>query len=150
MARGKADVSLEDLREKLRGAGLRATAPRLAVLRSLFAASSPISHPELAEALAAEGWDRATIYRNLIDLTQVGIVRRTDLGDHVWRFELLRETGGTHPSGAHPHFVCDQCGDVQCLPDQIIEIHPTKSAPRSLRRASGIEVQLKGRCDNCN
>ena len=32
-----------------------------------------------------------------MDLTEAGLLHRTDLGDHVWRFELCRETGArTH------------------------------------------------------
>src|SRR5688572_31535064 len=75
------------LREELHAAGLRATGPRLAVLRSLYAATGPVSHGDVAASLAGEGWDRATVYRNLMDLTEAGLLKRTDHGDHTWRFE---------------------------------------------------------------
>jgi len=43
---------------------------------------------EVFAELQAEGWDRATLYRNLVDMTDAGLLRRVDLGDHVWRYEL--------------------------------------------------------------
>lgn len=139
--------SIDDLRTLLRDRGLRATAPRLAVLRSLRAHKAPVSHGDLVEELGPEGWDRATIYRNLVDLTDVGLVRRTDMGDHTWRFEL-RVEGGEHDGGLHPHFMCNQCGDVVCLPEEAVQLKAARGLPRALRK-KGVEIQLKGRCDRC-
>ena len=136
-----------ELREKLRAAGLRVTQARLAVLRALTGAGTPSSHPELYASLQDDGWDRATLYRNLTDLTEAGLLRRVDLGDHVWRFELLRPDGDHAPT-RHPHFVCNECGTVQCLPDGVVELKPGRGVPRALAGA-GLEIQLKGRCDRC-
>ncbi len=135
------------LRSLLRGKDLRATASRLAVLQYLQAQSAPISHAELVLGLAGKGFDRATVYRNLIDLSRVGLVSRADLGDHVWRFEL---TAGRHQASdsAHPHFVCTSCGDISCLPDAGIAIRGSGKVPRSVR-SSSYEVQLRGVCDSC-
>jgi Fur family ferric uptake transcriptional regulator len=148
MSRTKPTPSVESLREQIRATGLRVTAPRVAVLQRVLQASAPVTHGELAEALAPQGWDRATIYRNLIDLTEAGILRRTDVGDHVWRFEMRYDDRTAHVDKAHPHFVCDECGDVQCLPEESVELHASRSAPKSLR-GRDVEIQLKGRCDRC-
>ena len=37
---------------------------------------------------------------------------RTELGDHVWRFEVHDRTHSE--KGQHPHFVCVTCGSVTC------------------------------------
>jgi Fur family ferric uptake transcriptional regulator len=148
MPRAKNTNSVETLREQIRATGLRVTAPRVAVLQRVLAAMSPVTHSEIAEALSPQGWDRATIYRNLIDLTEAGILRRTDVGDHVWRFEVKSDDDVTHIDKTHPHFVCDECGDVQCLPEEIVELHASRNAPKSLRGRE-VEIQLKGRCDRC-
>lgn len=145
-ARRPRAASPERIREKLREAGLRVTSARLAVLAELSAASGPVSHADVAEALAMGGWDRATVYRNLTDLTEAGLVRRTDVGDHVWRFEAVREGG--HGGEGHPHFMCDACGDVMCLPETSVSIKAPRAAPRALRRKV-LEIQIKGRCDRC-
>ena len=143
----KSAVTTESLKSTIRGAGLRSTSPRLVVLRRLFAASTPISHSELFEGLADEGLDRTTVYRNLVDLTEVGLVERTDLGDHVWRFELKRNRPGTDASG-HVHFTCTECGTVSCIDDVELKVRPGKGAPRAVTRQK-VEVALRGLCDAC-
>jgi Fur family ferric uptake transcriptional regulator len=137
--------SVTDFRERLRALGLRATGARLAVLRVLSGQSSPTSHPEIAEALASDGWDRATLYRNLVDLTRVGLLRRVDHGDHVWRYELA-DAGG-HDEQTHPHFLCTVCGDLACLPALKMEL-PVDDLPAALRTGQ-VAIQFRGTCDRC-
>jgi Fur family ferric uptake transcriptional regulator len=136
-----ASVDRERLRHQLRAAGLRATAPRVEVLRALAERRAPVSHSQLCEALA--GWDRATLYRNLTDLAEVGLLRRIDHGDHVWRYEAAG-----HPAD-HAHFVCTSCGDVACVPEVTIALPAGAAGPRAL--AGGrVDVELRGECDACS
>lgn len=140
------DDTPQDLKERLRTAGLRATSARAAVLRCLIEADAPLTHADVCERLAAQGYDRATLYRNLIDLTEVGLATRTDLGDHLWRFELTgREQ---HEDTMHPHFVCSECGEVSCLPEEALDVKPVRGIPRSLRRKK-VEIQVRGLCNTC-
>ena len=140
------DSGLARLQKRLREAGLRSTGPRIAVLRHLIGQAAPVSHAELCQELKTDGLDRATIYRNLIDLADVGIVSRVDLGDHVWRFEL-KSKGGDH-EGSHPHFVCSECGTVSCLTDSAVSIVRGKRAPRSLA-TKNVAIQITAKCDAC-
>lgn len=135
----------EALREQMRAAGLRATKSRVAVLRVLQAEGVPRTHGEVTEALKGEAWDRATLYRNLTDLTDAGILRRLDLGDRVWRYEMARG-GHTVDSRTHPHFLCTSCGDIQCLPGA--EMSVGGDAPHSLRTGA-VAIQVRGLCDTC-
>jgi Fur family transcriptional regulator, ferric uptake regulator len=138
-------TSLGALKSTIRNAGLRSTAPRVAVLRQLIDNEQPISHGELVEKLQSLGIDRATVFRNLVDLTQAGLVRRTDLGDHVWRFELSKEEG---KGMKHPHFTCTDCGTVECLPEVIVKARDSQKIPKALLQQR-VEVQLRGKCDSC-
>lgn len=140
--------SLDELRATIRKSGLRSTAPRIAVLRRLSVASTPISHGELVDALSSDGMDRTTIYRNLVDLTDVGLVTRTDLGDHVWRFELKRSSRNGDDA-RHPHFTCTDCGAVSCLPEVTLKVKQGRGVPRALSKQQ-VEIQLRGRCDACS
>jgi Fur family transcriptional regulator, ferric uptake regulator len=140
-----ASPTLDELKSTIRRAGLRSTAPRVAVLRRLLRTSAPISHGELVAVLAGEGMDRTTVYRNLVDLTDAGLVQRTDLGDHVWRFELRRAERALR----HPHFTCVDCGAVACLPDVKVSVKPGRGVPRALQHQQ-VEVQLRGKCDACS
>src|SRR4051812_15535280 len=129
----------------LRARGLRATPARLAVLALLRASDQPLSHAEVGDYLAAHGWDQATLYRNLIELAESGLARRTEVGDHVWRFEAIRSG---HDTTAHPHFTCTSCGSVECLP-AIDFVAPRGKLPRALRQRQ-VEVHLRGVCDACS
>jgi len=156
MAR-KSAPSLEAVKAVVRAAGLRCTTARLAVLEHLVSAPGPRTHAEVVAALADRGFDRATIYRNLTELTEARLVSRMELGDHVWRFEIRRpHAAGGHP-GEHPHFVCESCGEVSCLEGVEVAISPQ---PRAVRTAGGApraggrigsvrEVLLKGQCSQC-
>jgi Fur family ferric uptake transcriptional regulator len=145
--KGSAQPKLAEFQEKIRAAGLRSTAPRVAVLRELESATAPLSHADLVDALGGDGYDRVTIYRNLTDLTEAGLVMRADLGDHVWRFELRR--AGKEHSGTHPHFTCTDCGTVSCLPEESVRITSARGAPKAIA-ARAVEVHLRGLCDRCD
>ena len=156
MARKSASSS-DAARAVVRAAGLRCTAARLAVLEHLVSARGPRTHAEVATALADRGFDRATIYRNLTELTEARLVSRMELGDHVWRFELRRPHAGGDRPGEHPHFVCESCGEVSCLEGVEVAISPKPRAgraaggrPRAGRRIGSVrEVLLKGQCPEC-
>ena len=139
-------VGVDDFRKALRDAGLRSTAARIAVLEHLSQSKSPLTHADLADILEPMGFDRATAYRNLVDMTEAGLLTRTELGDHVWRFEL-RRPGHDHDN-EHPHFVCVDCGKVECLPDVEVKITPSKP-PKNSAMGDVTEVFLKGHCKEC-
>jgi Fur family ferric uptake transcriptional regulator len=136
--------NVDELRTAVRARGLRATPSRIAVLELLRVESAPMSHGDVADRLASQAWDRATIYRNLIDLSEVGLARRTDVGDHVWRFEAVTEG---HEM-THPHFVCTECGTVECLPELELTVRRAR-APRAIRQRQ-VEVHVRGLCDACS
>lgn len=128
-----------ELRDEIRARGLRATPSRLAVLDLVRRSAVPLTHGEVADRLRAQPWDRATIYRNLIDLAEASLLRRTDVGDHVWRFEAVGD--------AHPHFVCTECGTVECLPELELSLRRAR-VPRALKQRK-VEVHVRGLCDRC-
>jgi Fur family ferric uptake transcriptional regulator len=131
-------------REDIRAAGFRATPARIATLLELRAASSPMTHAELADRLAAQGFDKATAFRNLSDLAERGLLRRTELGDHVWRFEPA-DPNAKHENG-HPHFLCVDCGSVTCLDDVQLT---SGSRKRSDSVGEVTEILLRGHCNEC-
>ena len=131
----------DDLRALLGQKGLRVTEQRLALLRELARLRLPVSHAELTERLAPSGLDRATVYRNLLSLTDAGLLVRTQLGDNIWRFELPRGEAGEH--GAHAHFTCMDCGDVSCLPADAVVLKGLSA------RSTVSEVHLRGKCGAC-
>jgi len=151
--------STKSIEDRIRGVGLRCTRARVAVLGQLLRATGPLTHAEVVDELADEGYDRATIYRNLTELTEAQLATRVDLGDHFWRFELKRHHAEGGLGEDHPHFVCTSCGEVSCLDDVKVAITPKPGSDAKAKRppagkSAGIravtEVLLKGQCENCS
>lgn len=154
---------LEELRAVVRGAGLKCTPARLAVLQTLAEARGPSTHAEIHEALKVRGFDRVTIYRNLHHLHKHRLVSRVDVGDQAARFELPHTDRHGHVA-ACPHFLCDSCGDVLCLDGVRVVIPKTAgSAGRSVATSGGrrpstscqqgigsiTDITLRGQCSRC-
>jgi len=139
------DESLELVKHAIREAGLRATPARIAILQLLSNSTSPQTHSVVAEKLSPLGIDSATVFRNLNSMTRVGLLRRAELGDHVWRFEVVRDRHTGHDS-AHPHFLCVDCGEVTCLDD----VQLTASSQRVTERVGEVtEILVRGHCNQC-
>ena len=137
--------SRDRLLADIRGAGLRATASRIAVLGFLHTSHRPVSHAEVVEELKEFTWDRSTLYRNLVDLYEAGLVRRSEVGDRTWRFEIACDHG--HPDHV-AHFLCRDCGYIACLPELVVSPKGADELPLALTRGD-IEVQVLGSCDTC-
>lgn len=139
-------LSKERARQLLRDHNLRTTAPRLAVVQLLAEQTHPLSHTEVLELLGDTDWDQATVYRNLIRLTEVGIARVVSRAEGMARYELSRGYA-TANSHNHPHFVCTDCGIVSCLPSNVsAQIQADGRWGPSIHEAS---VQLQGTCPDC-
>jgi Fur family ferric uptake transcriptional regulator len=139
------DRHVEQAREDIRAAGFRATPARIATLIELRASDSPLTHADLAERLSASGVDKATAFRNLNDLAQRGLLRRTELGDHVWRFEAINLQD--NHDRRHPHFVCVDCGHVTCLNDVQLKVDNRKRGGKAVGEVT--EILLRGHCTDC-
>lgn len=128
-------------KQAIQAAGLRATAARVATLSELRVATRPLSHADVCDRLSDQEIDRATIFRNLSDLVGANLIRRSELGDHVWRFEIIDD-----PDSRHPHFVCVDCGSITCV-EEIELSRESKSASQRLGQVT--EILLRGHCVEC-
>ena len=137
----KKQMDVEGIRELLRAKGLRATPARIAVIDFLDGSGHPNTHLEVTEELVKSGFEKSTIFRALGDLAEAGLLRKMELGDHVWRFE--RVGGHGSDTSAHPHLLCVDCGSIQCLDDNQVELKASQSVGRIE------DVLLKGRCPEC-
>ena len=128
--------------DALRRSGLRATPGRVRVLSILREAGRPLTHGDVM-TLASNGSDRATVFRVLLDLVEVGLACRIELGDRLYRFEATTDAGG-RPE--HAHFICTQCAGVACLSG--VELVAKRGKLRRIARQK-LEIQLRGVCDAC-
>ena len=109
---------LEHSHMVLRGAGLRASAGRNAVVELLARQRCLMTAQEIADGLREQGsaGSTATVYRALETLHELGLVRRFDSGEGVARYEPV-DPSGEH----HHHIVLDQTGDVVPFEDAELE-----------------------------
>lgn len=136
--------TLELIKQAIRDVGLRATPARIAILQLLRQSPSPLTHAEVAEKVSSLGVDGATVFRNLNGMASAGLVRRAELGDHVWRFEAIRENSA-HDS-THPHFLCVDCGAVICLD----EVKLTSGSQKATSMVGEVtEILVRGHCNDC-
>ena len=92
--------------ERLQVAGFRRTGPRRAVLEVLADARRHLKPEEILERARKRhpAIGRATVYRTLDLLTQLGIIRPLYIGGDGPKY--------ISAEGGHHHFVCTGCGDV--------------------------------------
>ena len=134
-----------ELRELLKTQGMRSTAQRLAVMAVLRKAQAPMTHDSVMGVLPSGAYDKAAVWRVLSDLTNVGILRRMDLGDRVWRYELQDDRHAM--SNGHPHFLCESCGEVTCLPPLQVQTLDGQ-LPKALTGAT-FHIRVSGSCAGC-
>lgn len=132
----------DELRKQIRARGLRATPARVAILRLMRSANAALSHAEVIDALGTSARDRATTHRVLVQLANARLLRRIDIGDHVWRFVAEREA----PDEPSAEFVCDACGALEHLDAPKLSV--SGHVPRAVASGS-IEIRIFGRCDRC-
>jgi Fe2+ or Zn2+ uptake regulation protein len=94
----------------LRKAGLKRTPNRESLLGFLIKNHGPFSKEEIQKALAHESMDSVTLYRNLAHFEEIGVIRRTEFGDGISRYEFQ-----IHPDHHHHHVICVQCRKVDTL-----------------------------------
>ncbi len=131
------------IKAEIHAAGLRATAPRVAVLELLRGSERPLSHAEVVETLGETDWDQATLFRNLVKLAESGFARVASHAGGVARYEASTPGGEPH---VHPHFACRECKVVSCLHDARLHL-PEDAAWREALAAA--DLQLTGTCPSC-
>lgn len=133
---------LEHTEQVLRGAGLRASAGRSAVVALLGRQPCLLTALEIADRLRAEGspGSTATIYRALETLHELGLVRRFDAGAGVARYEPV-DPSGEH----HHHVVLEETGDVVAFEDDELERAIEGIGERLGMRITSHDVILRAR-----
>ena len=128
----------------LRGAKLRCTRGRAAILEILAAAKKPLTREQIASELGKKGLNKVTIYRALERFVRAGLVHKAFLQARTWHFELAENCTA---SQCHPHFTCTDCGETHCLTEITV---PMAKSPYKGFVIDRQRVQLEGVCPECN
>lgn len=136
--------SAEVLTQSIRGAGLKVTESRVAVLNALD--GSPHADAESVFGTVKQhlpGTSLQAVYGVLAALTAAGLLRKIEPAGSAARYEM--RTGDNHH-----HVVCSQCGaveDVDCVVGQAPCLTPSNNSGFIIHTA---EVTFWGICPGCN
>jgi Fur family transcriptional regulator, ferric uptake regulator len=136
-------ATVDDILALVRERGGRVTTARRLLLDAIFRADGHKTAEDLAGVVQARAPDvnLSTIYRNLEDLQELGIVVHSHLGHGPSTYHLA--------ATAHSHLVCAECGAVIEAPDDLF-----KSLSRSMKSRYGFTIDphhfaMLGRCAAC-
>lgn len=127
----------------LKQAGHRLTGPRLAVLEAIESGDGPLSPGEVLERgrQTYPELGRATVYRTLDLLTDLGMLRPVFLGDGGTRVVAVRD-------GYH-HLLCLRCGAAVCFDECVVtDLAATLSERLGFQVKSHL-LELFGLCASC-
>jgi Fur family transcriptional regulator, ferric uptake regulator len=132
---------LEAVSLKLEARGYRVTPPRRAVIAAVLQQDAHFTADDLLQRCRGAG--RATVFRTIRLLTDLGVVCRVLLEDGSLHYRVSER--GRH----HHHLVCTGCGKVQDLDECSVT-----DLVRELSRSSGYEIdghwlEFYGHCAGC-
>lgn len=134
----------EEIEVLLQSHGVKPTANRIVVARTLAQAERPMSLTELE--LKILSIDKSGIFRALTLFRENHLVHVIEDGGDGVRYELCHSNDQHHhDDDQHPHFYCEQCHRTFCLHDDTI---PAITLPEGFRLQS-INYMAKGLCPEC-
>jgi Fur family ferric uptake transcriptional regulator len=135
---------IKPMANRIQTAGFKLTLPRQAVLEVLESSDGHLTPAEvLARAQAIyPSLGRATVYRTLELLTNLGVVRPIFLGE--------RGVCLTLAEGGHHHLVCNDCGAVIEFDECTVGELEQELAQRLNFQIRGHLLEFYGLCDQCH
>lgn len=129
-----------ELSASFRERGLRITPQRVAVFEALDGATG---HPTAESIYQTVVLDQPsislkTVYQTLNDLTDMGEIRRLDLGSAATRFDPNLDD--------HHHLVCDDCG---VMIDTYLDVSGLELGELGGFQPSSASVLVSGLCASC-
>jgi Fur family ferric uptake transcriptional regulator len=145
---GAATSWAESAGSRLAEAGYRRGEARRAVVELLAQQECALSALEIEDMLRDSGRQvgRASIYRVLEELEELGLITRLDLGTGKARFEAADPAGDQH----HHHLLCDECGDLVPFSDPGLEKVMRRLSRQLPHAVKGHDVTLHGSCESCS
>ena len=138
-------MSVTDVEELLRKAGVAPTPNRVLVLRAIAEAHHPMSLMELETEL--ETLEKSSIFRVLNLLERESLVHAMQDGRGVAKYEICHCSGHGHSEeDMHIHFYCSNCRETFCFEDMAV---PAVTVPEGFCVES-VNYMLKGLCPTCS
>ena len=136
-------MNSQDMISRLESKGIRPTANRILVMKTLMGEQNPQSLSNLERKMVS--MDKSSIFRTLTLFLEHDVVHAFEDGRGVLCYELCEEKGACDHHDGHIHFYCESCQRSFCMED----IHiPSFELPEGFYPHS-ISFVLKGECPDC-
>ena len=122
--------------------GFRDTRARRSIVETVLNKDGQFSARQLHEELRRRGVGRATVFRTLDLLVELGVLNRLHTDDRCSSYIVCADRH-------HHHLVCDRCGAVQEISDGRVERALRAMAAESGFRAREHHVEIVGSCRDC-
>ena len=135
------------LRSELKKRKYRMTVQREAVLRVFMESDDKhLGAEDVYRILLDKKYriSKATVYRTIELLTDLGFLRKLDFGDGMYRYEILEKD-----DAYHQHLICKECGRIVEINDELV-----KELIERLERETGFsidayDIKFYGVCSEC-
>lgn len=138
----------QQILSRLSSQGYRLTGPRKQVLEEVLCRTEPFTSAELWETIQqhSPSLGRATVFRTLDLLTQLGIVQRLHSDANSGRCHAYLACDESH----HHHLICNACGRVADFQDdRALDTFLHGIEKRTAFRVEGHRLELTGLCPDC-
>ena len=136
-------MNSQDMISRLESKGIRPTANRILVMKTLMGEQNPQSLSNLERKMVS--MDKSSIFRTLTLFLEHDVVHAFEDGRGVLCYELCEEKGACDHHDGHIHFYCESCQRSFCMED----IHiPSFELPEDFYPHS-ISFVIKGECPDC-
>ena len=136
-------MNSQDVISRLESKGIRPTANRILVMKTLMGEQNPQSLSNLERKMVS--MDKSSIFRTLTLFLEHDVVHAFEDGRGVLCYELCEEKGACDHHDGHIHFYCESCQRSFCMED----IHiPSFELPEGFYPHS-ISFVIKGECPDC-
>lgn len=136
-------MNSQDIISRLESKGIRLTANRILVMKTLMGEQNPQSLSNLERKMVS--MDKSSIFRTLTLFLEHDVVHAFEDGRGVLCYELCEEKGACDHHDGHIHFYCESCQRSFCMED----IHiPSFELPEGFYPHS-ISFVIKGECPDC-
>lgn len=136
-------MNSQDIISRLESKGIRPTANRILVMKTLMGEQNPQSLSNLERKMVS--MDKSSIFRTLTLFLEHDVVHAFEDGRGVLCYELCEEKGACDHHDGHIHFYCESCQRSFCMED----IHiPSFELPEGFSPHS-ISFVIKGECPEC-
>ena len=136
-------MNSQDMISRLESKGIRPTANRILVMKTLMGEQNPQSLSNLERKMVS--MDKSSIFRTLTLFLEHDVVHAFEDGRCVLCYELCEEKGACDHHDGHIHFYCESCQRSFCMED----IHiPSFELPEGFYPHS-ISFVIKGKYPDC-